>query len=290
MSTATSAQGPPSRLFLSVQQRVAAVRQRYAKAQRDYANILVYGDFGTGKTSLAATAPTPVLIDSFDPGGTKTAVLQKKIASGDIIVDSRWERDSWKNPTQYAGWEAEFEEREQSGFFDAIGTYFIDSLTRLADSMMWEILRRGTNGKTRVGKFPELQDYRAQQFTTVDILGRLMNLPCHVVVTGHIGLLKDEVTGALEAGLLLAGKLSTMVPLVFDERYVAMTRTSPNGTSHVLLTRNNGRYKAETRRGGLVFSEYEQPDLRRLLKLAGYSHEDKPPIPLADPAEAGETS
>jgi hypothetical protein len=262
--------------FLKIQERAEATRARYAESSSRYSNFLIYGDFGTGKSQLASTSPTPVFIDSFDPGGTKTAALQAQITAGDIVVENKWESDSWKDPHAFMEWEKEMAERQAEGFFDHIGTYFLDSATKWADSMMFEIIRRGTRGKSRKGGNPELQDYMVQQMTAVDWLGVLMSLPCHVVVTGHIGLLKDEVSGKVETGLLLAGKLSEKVPLVFDEKYVSMVKSSSAGLNHTLLTKNDGYYKAETRMGGSGFLQHEEPNLKKLLRKAKRDCEDKP--------------
>jgi hypothetical protein len=261
--------------FLKVRDRVAATRARYAEGSSRFANIIVYGDFGTGKSQLASTCPKPVFIDSFDPGGTKTRALQAGIEAGDIIVENKWEKDSWKDPFAFNEWEKEMELRHKEGFFDAIGTYCLDSLTKWADSMMYEILRRGTRGKTRKGGNPELQDYLVQQMTSVDWLGVLMGYNCHVLCTGHIGLIKDEVSGKIETGLLLAGKLSEKVPLVFDEKYVSLVKNSSAGPQHQLLTKNDGYYKAETRMGGDKFDQYEKTDIRYLLEKAGRDSKDK---------------
>lgn len=272
--------------FLAITKRISKVRTLYSQTQTQFVNFLIYGDFGTGKTTLATTCPRPVFIDCFDPGGTKTRALQPLIDSGDIIVDSRWQGDSWKDPHCYMEWEHEMASREQDGFFEYVGTYMLDSITRWADSMMWEILRRGTPGKgTRKGKNPELQDYGVQQLTAVDWLGRFMSYPCHVLVTGHIGLIRDEVTGGLETGLLLSGKLSDKVPNVFDEKYITWARESPKGVEYKLQTRNDGKYKAETRMGGTTFQLYEDPDIRSLLRRAGRAWEDKPSL-VSPPADA----
>ena len=269
---------PQTDAFLKVQTRVKNVRDHYKESSSRFANILAYGDFGTGKTRLASTCPTPVFIDSFDPGGTKTAALQSGIANGSIFVDNRWEGDSWKQPYAFGDWEKEMEQRKQENFFDHIGTYVLDSATRWSDSMMFEILRRGTGGKTRRGSNPQLQDYLIQQLTAVDWLGVLMGLPCHVLVTGHIAIEKDDLTGKLETGLLMYGKLSAKVPLVFDEKYVTRTRDSSSGVEYKLLTKNDGYYKAETRMGGMTFSQLEEPDIKKLLVKAGADASDKTPL------------
>jgi hypothetical protein len=258
--------------FLKVQQRVAKVRELYQASASNWTNVLVYGDIGTGKTQLASTCPTPVFIDCFDPGGTKTRALQPLIHSGDVIVENKWEKDNWKTPSAFREWEKEMDERRKEGFFECIATYVLDSITKWSDSMMFEILRRGTGGTTRAGQNPQLQDYLVQQLTTVDWLGVLMGLPCHTIVTGHMALMKDEISGKIETGLLLAGKLTEKVPLVFDEKWISRKV----GSEWKLQVHSDGYYKAETRMGGDKFSNLEIPDFRALLTKAGRSPENRP--------------
>lgn len=272
---------PPQ--FLKVLKRAEEVRARYAELTNK-SNILVYGNYGTGKTRLASTCPRPVWIDSFDPGGSTTRALQPLIDAGDIIVENKWERDSWKKPFAFKDWEREMRLREQEGLFQMLGTYQLDSITRWADSMMYEILRLGGDKRgSRQGGTPELQDYMVQQMTAVDWLGVICGYPCNVLVTGHIGLDKDEVTGKIETGLLLSGKLSHKVPMVFDEKWI----TRVDGDKYTLQTRGDGYYKAETRMGGELFTTHEPPDVRELLKKAGRPFADRPSFKeLADAHKA----
>jgi len=267
-------------VFLKVQERALAQRKRYQESAKDKTvNILAYGDIGTGKTTLATTCIFPVLLHSFDPGGTKTRALKPFIKKGDIIVDSRFEKDSWAKPEAYRLWEREMTELRRMDYFSHIGTYFLDSFTTFSDYMMYELLKiPHKGGVSRAGQIPELKDYLVQQYTGVDILGQLCELPCNVVITGHIGLDKDEVTGKLETGLMLAGKFSTKVPKIFDEKYITRTIKTSTGISHVLQTKNDGYYKCETRMGGDLFSLYEQPNIRALIKKAGLPSEDKPKL------------
>jgi len=249
--------------FLKIQKRYKEVQDRYANSSSIYRNMLVIGDYGTGKTQLFGTCPKPVHIDSFDPGGTKTAALQPLIESGDIVVENKYENDDWKNPWAYDQWVRDMRERIADGYFDYIGTYGLDSTTRWAMSMMYAIMSRGSKvSKPHAGETPQLQDFMLQQFDGADIISHIMALPCHTLITGHIALTKDEVTGKLETGLMLWGKFSNQLPLSFDEKYIMRVEKD----KHMLQVKNDGYYKAETRMGGTKFQKYEEPNIQALLK------------------------
>ncbi|MBT7915201.1 hypothetical protein HN588_14990 [Candidatus Bathyarchaeota archaeon] len=132
----------------------------------------------------------------------------------------------------------------------------------------------GDSRGSRKGKKPELQDYGMVQITALDWLGVLMGYNCHTVVTGHIGIDKDEVSGRMETGLLLANRLAGKVPLVFDEKYI----TKMEREDHRLQTKNDGVWKAETRMGGDQFDMLETPDIKALLRKAGKDDSDKPSL------------
>ena len=101
-----------------------------------------------------------------------------------------------------------------------------------------------------------------------------MGYNCHTVITGHIGIDKDEVSGRMETGLLLANRLAGKVPLVFDEKYI----TKMEREDHMLQTKNDGVWKAETRMGGELFDLLEKPDIKALLRKAGKDDSDKPSL------------
>ena len=102
-------------------------------------SALITGESGSGKTYLLRTARKPVFIDSFDPGGSKG--LRKWISRGEIVVDTRWERDDPLHPTAFDRWEREFNQRYRNGFFDNFGTYCLDSATTWADAAMAKRLK-----------------------------------------------------------------------------------------------------------------------------------------------------
>jgi len=258
--------------FLMVKNRVDEIRNRYEARERiDKLRALVYGHCGTGKSRLALSCPQPVFADSFDPQGFELRALRKMKTEGRLIVDDRWERDDWKNPFVYRDWEKEMLKRRKEHFFDYIGTYFLDGTTRWAQSMMYAIMKKGSkNGPSRAGGTPEIQDYLVQQMTGADELGRLLDLPCHVIVTGLIGTDKDEVSGKTTTGLLLSGKFSAQIPPLFSEVYVAQ---AAKGDWH-LMTKPESTYFAKTRMGEGLFLPHEKPDIKALIRKAGMDDSD----------------
>jgi hypothetical protein len=254
--------------FLKVQKRAEEVRDKYAESQSTYFNALVLGDSGSGKTSLALTCPKPLFIDSFDPGGTKTEALKPQIDSGDILCETKWEADSWKEPFAFKDWEREMKERKDEGFFDYLGTYVLDSASRWSESLMYEIIRRGGSKGSRTGKNPQLQDYLVQQLTAVDWIGWIMALKCNVLVTAHLGFEKDEYTGAIESGPLMYGKLAKKIPIPFDECYIMRVKETSRGLEYRCQTKMDGRYAAKSRIGGRAFEMMEEPDVRAMMKKA----------------------
>lgn len=261
---------------VAIEDYFSELKNKYKENQAKKVNALVIGDYGTGKTSLAATCPKPVLFHSFDPGGTRTAVLQPFIENGDIIVES-FELDDWMHPFAYKAWERSFLKLKKNNMFDRVGTYFLDSLTQWVVSLMYFIqqvgMGKGITG--HAGIAPYLSDYLWQQLHAGNILRKdIMTLPCHVVCTGHLHMRQDDLTGQMHTTLLMWGKIADQIPLVFDEKWIARVR----GIKHVLQTKSDGLYHAETRIGGGKFKRNEVTSFRYLLKKAGVPCEDKPQL------------
>jgi len=241
------------------------------KETRTKANFLVYGRKGAGKTHLACTCPQPVLIHSFDPGGTRLSAIRELWEQDKILIDTSFENEDIKSPTAFKNWLAEVNHLGKEGIWKQIGTYFLDSGTYWADSILTEMVARGGHA----GEPPQLQDYGKQQIVLRDCLSSLLALPCHFVMTGHIDQIRDEVSGKMHSSLLATGKLKAKIPPLFDEFYVLDAEQDKGNLVRYLLTITNGKLEAGTRIGSALFEQKEEPNIQRLLKKAGYAWEHK---------------
>lgn len=264
------------------------IRNRYKEQSRKRGfNALIYGDFGTGKTYMLHTAPKPVFVHSFDPGGSVT--LRKWIDKGEVIVDSSFESDETDNPKEpqnaYVRWEKEFNRLREMNFFDNVGTYCIDSLTTMGESLMRGIMERATSKKS--GKrspyhkeiptfIPEIQDYNVQQLTMRDYLNVCCGLPCNFICTGHIDKKQDQVTGGFISTVMVSGKAAQKIPLLFDEVYIADYKSLSSGPEYFLRMSPEGMYKARSRLAATYdLDRKEKPDISYILNKCNYESPDK---------------
>ena len=264
---------------LDLRTTLAEIRKNYKedKSQEGF-NLLLLGEEGVGKTYLTRTMRKPVLIHSFDPGGTKN--LKKEIAEGSIIVDSRFEHeDISKSKTiltrthVFRDWEREFERLESGGVFGQLGTYVIDSFSTMLIFLRMEVARRFKREDSAL----QLQDHGVVNSTMRDYFLKLLTLECDVVVMGHLESEKDEVSGRIHNKLDGPRGLQSLLPKIFDEIYVMQAKESAKGIERSLLTVNNGKYRARTRIGAGKFDSVEQLTdigLKGLLRKAGLPTND----------------
>jgi len=256
----TIAAAKPKRIDITAE--FAELQKNYASDPRQSTfNVLLLGDGGTGKTYMSKTCEMPVHFDSFDPGGTKS--VRDLIAKGLIYADTRFENEDPLNPTAFALWETEFKRRKAGGYFEQIGTYYLDSSTMWAQAAMNLILKKAG----RPGKAPLFnKDYTPQKIAVRNYLLQILDLPCDVVVTGHLAMNTDEVTGRVTYRYQTTGRGTVELPTLFDEVYVMDPVETSKGIQRRILTTATGRHMARSRLG---MPMYVDPDFKAIKKLAG---------------------
>ena len=267
---------------LEVKDEFLKIRDRYKEQSKKQGfNALIYGDFGTGKTYMLSTAPKPVLVHAFDPGGALT--LRKWTEKGEVLVEDFVVGDG-DGVDSYVAWEKRFAELRKIGFFDHVGTYVIDSLTTMSEALMNAIMARGSTSKGPRKPYhkeiqtyiPQIQDYLVQQYTLRDLLMVCCGLPCNFICTGHIDRSQDEVSGKIIATPMISGKFAQKIPLLFDEVYVTDVKESSRGNEYRLLTESTGIYRSRSRLAASYdIKQYEDQNIKKILEKCNYPYKDK---------------
>ena len=248
-------------------------------------SALITGETNAGKTYLLRTARKPVHIDSFDPGGTKC--LRDLIEKGEVVADTRWEDDDPYNPRAFAEWMKAVDLRFHIGYFNKFSTYVIDSATTFGEAVM----NYGLKNRGRAGETPQHRhDYMPQKVYMTNYIKKLMTLPCDFIMTGHLREIRKVLSIDSKSGIVredikyrfyTVGQAVVTIPLLFDEIYVIIGSKGPNGPKREMLIDSLGTYIARSRlKANGLLNSTEPPDLKALLKKAGFSVEDKPRIIL----------
>lgn len=274
-------QPTPDQKFLEVKKSLSDLAQMYQQDKRQQSfNCLLYGRFGCGKTRLIETAPKPILVHSFDPGGSKT-FDRRLIDSGAIIVDSRFEGEDDKQPKAWDEWRRQFADQKRKGIFNYIATFAIDSGTLMAESCLNKVKKTKSEGAT-------LPEYNLRIIEFRAAIKECLDLPCNFILTAHYDYSKDDDLGRIIGGPF-SGTMQSKFPLLFDEVYYLEAREGSGGSEYVINTASaslmtparsrisRGRFSAREiwtipptgAKPGEVFG------LKNLMKKAGLNYQDK---------------
>ncbi len=227
-------------------------------------NGLVYGGVGAGKSHMVQTLRKPILVHSFDPGGSTLPGLRAMQEEGSLLVDTRFEKEDPKKPTVAKLWDSEFQKMTRQKIFDHLGTYVIDSASTWGKCLLNEVLRQAN----RAGSRPQQNDYGPQMTMIENAIRVCLSAPCDFILLGHDHTEKNDLTGKVKTTVALTGQLKTQIPLLFDEIYYMENRK--------LHTTDRGYVQARTRIGSGKFEAKEVPDISALLRKAGWEWEQKP--------------
>jgi len=268
--------------LLSIKKKAAQIKQMYDEDPRNQTfNAIIHGPIKTGKTSLLRTCPKPVFVHSFDPGGTD--VLKDMIETGEVLVDTSFEKEDPFKPKACRSWEDSFNDLYKQDFFSHVGTFAIDSMTTWAQTIMYEVIRRAVaspRGKKagRVnGGSPQENDWLPQMSFIENYMRKFLSLPCHCILLGHSDLPKDREGNPVgDLGIMITGKLRERIPALFSEIYYLRIKDYKKETRELLIKPTYG-IQVGTRLGnGGKLEKTEPPDIGKIMRKVGLDTTSKP--------------
>lgn len=255
-----------------IAKHMALTRQKHKEdASQDTFNLLLMGRMGAGKTYMMKTARKPVLIHSFDPGGTKGLEEEKK--NGSIIVNSAFEQDTLEKPKAFNAWMKEFAKLLKLGVFDRIGTYVIDGLTMLISAAKTQ-LHDEFKSKTPNGVLDQAR-WQLLQIRLTNSIKLFCGQSCDFILMSHIHKGEDPFTQAPIRVLAAPPSLQVGIPILFDEIWDLQIKNTSKGPDRHIVTAISANTCARTRIGTGVFNLAEEPHIKNLLRKAGRPCEDK---------------
>ena len=270
--------------LLEAKAKASKMKQIYAELMGDQIRFscLLRGPEGTGKTTCSCTGRMPIVVESFDPLGTTilhtTPKFKKMQDEGNLIVNAWWGESSEK-PWIYKAFDKHWQEICKSGFLNHVGTYVFDGHSGIQRSISnYMRFSRAAYRKNRTDILAQ-GDYPVIYNVIYDFVNITATHGCDVVYVAHTEMDKDELTGEILAQVHAYKSLKVDLPSMFTEKYTLLKKMSGGKPHHYLLTNDQGRHRASTQLGAHgKFDLEEEPNLKVLLKKAGLSTEDKPPL------------
>lgn len=220
----------------------------------DRVKIIIYGQSGVGKTSLAKTTDGKTLIISAESG--LTSINDADIDVIDITVD-----DNDQMLTAIDKWHR-FKEALEIAKSSNYQWLFVDSITEIGQVVLEAIKE---SDKKYLDPKNGLQMWGVYGETMRLMLKMLRDLPkINVVLTCLAKQEKDEMNRKIMS-LDLQGRISDHLPALFDEVFFYHLFNDENGERHrYLATQPTDFYVAKDRSGKL--QEFEQPNLAEIAR------------------------
>ena len=205
--------------------------------------MLVYGNAGSGKTSLCRTLPAPIILSA--EGGLLS------IQDADLPYIEINSMDSLKEAYE---WITSSTEAAQ---FQSVA---LDSISEIGEVVL--------NHEKKIAKDPR-QAYGAMQEQLSDIIRAFRDLPNrHVYFTAKCEKATDETGKILYSPAMPGNKTGQSLPYFFDQvMALRVERDSEGVTQRALMCDTDGLWQAKDRSGKL--SAWEAPDLGAIIEKIG---------------------
>lgn len=202
--------------------------------------ILLYGKAGYGKTWLARTAPSPIILSA------ESGLLSLRDVDLPVIqittIDQLNEVYEWVKGSQEA---SQFQ------------TVYMDSVSEIAEVVLSKAKASVKDPRQAYGELIEKMTLLLKSFR--DVAGK------HVVMTAKQSVLTDAMTNVNTYGPSMPGsRLGVEIPYLFDEVFRLGVGKTQEGTDYRFIqTKPDLQYEAKDRSGAL--DPYEQPHIGNII-------------------------
>ena len=201
--------------------------------------VLVYGQAGAGKTSLASTLPKPVVLSA---EGGLLSLKDNNIPFIEIgsIADLH-EAYAWV---------------KESNDFESV---VLDSISEIAEVVLAHEKKVNKDGRAAYGEM---------DVQLSEIIRAFRDLQLHVLMTAKLEKQQDEMGRMLYFPSLPGNKTAQKLPYFFDEVLALRVEKDDQGnTQRALMCDSDGLWLAKDRSGKL--EQWEAPDLGEIIKKIG---------------------
>ena len=205
--------------------------------------LLVYGNAGSGKTSLIPTLPNPVV---FSAEGGLLSIADADVPFVEVSsYDTLMEAYKWVTSS------------DEAKHFESIA---LDSISEIAEVVL--------NHEKKIAKDPR-QAYGAMQEQMSDIIRAFRDIPNkHVYFTAKCEKATDETGRILYAPSMPGNKTGQSLPYFFDEVLALRVEKDQEGLAQrALMCDSDGIWQAKDRSGKL--DTWEAPDLGAIIRKIG---------------------
>jgi phage nucleotide-binding protein len=209
----------------------------------DGVKLLVYGQAGSGKTSLIPTLPDPIVLSA--EGG----LLSIQDANIDFIeiadMDDLREAYEWAKGSKEA---------------DQFQSVALDSISEVAEVVLQHELKKNKDGRAAYGELNTTMQELIRAFR--DLPGK------HVYMSAKLEKSQDEMGKLLYNPSMPGKSLTQGLPYFFDEVLaLRVERDAENNTQRALMCDTDGVWLAKDRSGKL--EAWEAPDLGAIIAKIG---------------------
>lgn len=214
----------------------------------EYLKLLVYGDSGVGKTTLAGSAydvpeMRPVLFVDME-GGTKS--IRNRYPEIEVIRVR--EEYTEKGRLVKTAWSRLVEVYEALKIEQRYRTVVIDSLSEAYEVAMKDIMTGVVQEyPDRDPDVPGQREYGRARSQLRRMTRRFRDLPINVIFTALKGEKTTDDGRVVAIGPALSGKLMNEIPAFMDEVYHLYVKDDKEDVKRFILTRKTGKNIAKTR-------------------------------------------